>query len=49
MKISRPWIKPLHLTAAEKQDLLDFLRALTGSNIETLVGDAFAAPVADWQ
>ena len=44
-----PMIKPLHLTAAEKQDLLDFLRALTGSNIETLVGDAFAAPVADWQ
>ena len=44
-----PMIKPLQLTAAEKQDLLAFLRALTGSNIETLVGDAFAAPVGDWQ
>lgn len=44
-----PMIKPLHLTAEEKQDLLAFLRSLTGSNVETLVGDAFAAPVGDLQ
>ena len=42
-----PMIKPLHLTAEEKQDLLAFLRSLTGSNVETLVGDAFAAPVGE--
>ena len=42
-----PKIKPLHLTPEEKQDLLAFLHALTGSNVETLVSDGFAAPVGE--
>jgi cytochrome c peroxidase len=35
------------LSGQEKQDLVSFLRALTGSNIDDLVADAFAAPVGD--
>ena len=36
-------IKPLSLTATEKNDLLAFLHSLTGSNVEELVADAYAA------
>jgi len=39
-----PLIKPLGLSAAESEDLVAFLQSLTGSNVEQLVGDAFAAP-----
>ncbi|MGR8935326.1 MAG: cytochrome c peroxidase [Gammaproteobacteria bacterium] len=42
-----PSIQPLHLTEQEKDDLAAFLQGLTGSNVETLVSDAFAAPVGD--
>ena len=42
-----PLIRPLHLTEAEKTDLVAFLRSLTGSNVDALVADAFAAPVGD--
>lgn len=38
-----PLIKPLSLTATEKNDLLAFLHSLTGSNVEALVADAYAA------
>ncbi|MCB1800432.1 MAG: c-type cytochrome [Gammaproteobacteria bacterium] len=41
-----PRIRVLGLNASEKADLLAFLRSLTGEN-ETLVLDAFAAPVGD--
>lgn len=44
-----PLIKPLGLTEKEIADLVAFLQALTGSNVETLVSDAFAAPVGDQQ
>jgi cytochrome c peroxidase len=44
-----PLIKPLGLTDAEIDDLVAFLQALTGSNVETLVSDGFAAPVGDVQ
>ena len=40
-------IKPLGLSVQQKQDLVNFLKSLTGSNIEQLVSDAFAAPVGD--
>ena len=40
-------IKPLNLTDQEKQDLVEFLKSLTGSNVKQLIGDAFAAPVGD--
>lgn len=42
-----PLIRPLNLDQREKQDLLAFLRSLTGSNVDTLVADAFAAPIGD--
>ncbi|PVV17227.1 MAG: methylamine utilization protein MauG [gamma proteobacterium symbiont of Ctena orbiculata] len=42
-----PLIRPLGLTDREKQDLVAFLQSLTGSNVDTLVADAFAAPVGD--
>ncbi len=42
-----PRIRPLNLSAPEMQDLVAFLQALTGDNVETLVADAFAAPIGD--
>ncbi|MEJ2620522.1 MAG: cytochrome c peroxidase [Candidatus Thiodiazotropha sp.] len=42
-----PRIRPLELTDQEKQDLVEFMQSLTGSNVDTLVADAFAAPVGD--
>lgn len=42
-----PRIRPLGLTDRESDDLVAFLRSLTGDNVDTLVADAFAAPVGD--
>jgi cytochrome c peroxidase len=42
-----PRIRPLDLTANEKGDLVAFLEALTGDNVDMLVSDAFATPVGD--
>lgn len=42
-----PLIKPLNLSTAEMDDLVAFLQSLTGDNIETLVSDAYAAPIGD--
>ncbi len=42
-----PLIKPLQLKQTEINDLEAFLQSLTGSNVEQLVSDAFAAPVGD--
>lgn len=42
-----PLVKPLNLSDSEIDDLVAFLRTLTGDNIEALVSDAFAAPVGD--
>ena len=42
-----PLIKPLGLSSIESAELVAFLQALTGSNIKTLVSDAFAAPVSN--
>lgn len=42
-----PLITPLDLSAGEEKDLVAFLESLTGSNVDTLVADAFAAPVGD--
>ncbi|MGI9212789.1 MAG: cytochrome c peroxidase [Methylococcaceae bacterium] len=38
-----PSIKPLGLSAEEKHSLVMFLKTLTGSNINTLISDAYAA------
>lgn len=42
-----PRVHPLGLTAAQVSDLVVFLESLTGDNVETLVADAFAAPIGD--
>ena len=42
-----PLIKPLGLSAGEISDLVEFLRALTGDNVDELLADAFAAPVGN--
>lgn len=42
-----PLIKSLNLNEQEKQDLVQFLESLTGSNVGALVADAFAAPIGD--
>lgn len=42
-----PRLRPLGLSDQEVDDLVAFLRSLTGSNVDTLVSDAFAAPVGD--
>jgi len=42
-----PLLKPLGLVADERAALVDFLKSLTGSNVKTLVSDAFAVPIGD--
>ncbi len=42
-----PRIRPLGLGAGEIDDLVAFLGALTGGDVELLVADAFAAPIGD--
>lgn len=36
-----PLIKPLNLTEQEKNQLIEFLKSLTGSNVNQLIADAF--------
>lgn len=40
-----PLIRPLGLSDSEIEELLSFLESLTGSNVNVLVSDAFAAPI----
>ncbi|NOR79411.1 MAG: photosynthetic protein synthase I [Methyloprofundus sp.] len=40
-------IKLLSLSAVEINELVEFLKSLTGSNVEQLVADAYAAPVGN--
>jgi len=40
-------IKPLNLSASEIEELTAFLKSLSGSNVEELVSDAFAAPIGE--
>lgn len=40
-------IRARGLTRREKDDLLSFLRSLTGDNVDTIVADAFAAAIGD--
>lgn len=46
-KLLDPLIRALGLSEQEKQDLVTFMQALTGSNVNTLVADAFDAPIGD--
>ena len=42
-----PLIKPLGLSGPEMNDLVAFLRALTGDNVDAVLADAFAVPVGN--
>ncbi|MGF1546123.1 MAG: cytochrome-c peroxidase [Thiotrichales bacterium] len=42
-----PLIRPLGLTSGERDDLVRLLDSLTSDAVETLVRDAFAAPIGD--
>ncbi len=42
-----PLVRPLDLTEAESNQLLLFLSALTGDNVNALVADAFAVPIGN--
>lgn len=42
-----PLIRPLELTDTEIRQIVAFLKSLTGDNVESLVLDAFAAPIGD--
>lgn len=42
-----PLIKPLALNGREVSDLVAFLKSLTGSNVEQLLADAYAAPIGN--
>ena len=42
-----PLLQPLHLDETDIEALVAFLQSLTGSNVPTLVADAFAAPIGD--
>ena len=42
-----PRVRPLGLNDEEIDDLVAFMRSLTGDNVDTIVADAFAAPVGD--
>ncbi len=42
-----PRIRPLHLGATQKQDLIAFLESLSGSNLDALAADARLAPIGD--
>jgi cytochrome c peroxidase len=42
-----PLLQPLRLSDEESRQLLAFLQALTGDNVDALVADAFAVPVGN--
>jgi len=42
-----PLLRPLGLSQNEQERLVDFLRALTGSNVDSLVADALAVPIGN--
>ncbi|MCU0989202.1 MAG: hypothetical protein MUE63_06390, partial [Xanthomonadales bacterium] len=42
-----PMVRPLGLTGEEARQLVAFLHALTGGNVDALVADAFAVPVGN--
>jgi cytochrome c peroxidase len=46
-KLRDPLIQPLGLSEQEANQLLAFLDALTGDNVDSLVSDAFAVPVGN--
>jgi len=43
-----PLIQPLNLNESETEQLLAFMKSLTGDNVDVLVADAFAVPVGNF-
>jgi len=46
-EVLSPLIFPLNLSEKEVSQVVEFLKTLTGSNIDTLISDAHAAPIGD--
>jgi len=42
-----PLIRPLSLSPEEVDELVAFLAELTGGDVDTLISDAFAAPIGE--
>jgi cytochrome c peroxidase len=42
-----PLVRPLNLSGEEANQLLSFLNALTGANVDVLVSDAFTVPIGN--
>jgi cytochrome c peroxidase len=42
-----PLVRPLNLSKEEASQLLAFLNALTGDNVDKLVSDAFTIPIGN--
>ena len=42
-----PLVRPLNLSGEEADQLLSFLNALTGANVDVLVSDAFTVPIGN--
>ena len=46
-EVLSPLIFPLNLSEKEVNQVVEFLKTLTGSNIDVLISDAHAAPIGD--
>ena len=46
-EVLSPLIRPLNLTEEEVDNIVEFLKTLTGSNFDELILDAHAAPIGD--
>jgi len=46
-EVLSPLIRPLNLTEKEIDDIVEFLKTLTGSNLDELILDAHAAPIGE--
>ena len=46
-EVLSPLIFPLNLSEKEVNQVVEFLKTLTGSNVDTLISDAHAAPIGD--
>ncbi len=42
-----PLMKPLNLSETERNELVGFLKTLTGDNVSEIISDAFATPIGD--
>ena len=46
-ELQSPLIRPLNLDTREQSDLVEFMKGLTGDNVDALILDAYAAPIGD--